>query len=550
MDKWNAAIIIAFVIAIVLIAYSFYIRQSYQSTEIFVSMPKNISGIYPYQKVVIPIVIRNIGNSEISGMGISLDINGNLNYTYVVTLPPSKQTTIYYNFTPAVSKTYNISVIADQGGMYNIKNRAESKNETTIYVGSAAEFEPFLYIPLANANRYGYYKLTNGGLISADYVYNKYGLSLFDLFGNSIFGSFMLPFFNITINYINNVSASFATYKNNTYALSIWINGYINETTFDTYLQGKGIAVRNITIDGNTVSEANYTGNVSVCDWYNKGWTEIILARNLSCIDMISNNASEYKVGSIQFINQSLVDIRSDLNSSNITSLGYFGIADQNQASAGIIGRSDSMLLMPTISVNSSVNETCSGIINVLGNRSFCSTYLPPTNGSISGLSLIRTTGEVGNRNLSVFSLVNTSKIDYIPQLAAALIEKLNYSGSYTSFKSIYTNTCNFSSALACNGIAFNNGTATLHVKNILNKSMRINSIACYVSGNYTASKINETLTPNSMAYENVTCYQNGRPMSGLYLSLLRFNLILNYSVANKTSVVTGNATVSIFGNQ
>jgi archaellum component FlaF (FlaF/FlaG flagellin family) len=534
------------VIIIAIVGVALYFRYFWQP-QISVALGINggpTSHFYPYQKAAFQINVFNNGSSAVSNLSIGVLVNGNLSTLYKVTLPSGKKTTIAYNYSPTAEGSYNISVVADPGKLYNIADRSKTLVSTSIRVFAAQAASPASMLPSNGIMSFRNASLTNGGLLLGTYLFDQYNVGLFRLTGNGQIDTFLKPILNLTSYYIKNVTLAEATYPNNSDVYSIWVKGYLSPSIFSAATVGSSLSTTNVSTKMGEATFIKMLNDTTFCGWYSGGWLKILAEQNYSqaCYAIMNEsnlgaNASQPAVFSKMFL--------SGLSITNASVLGsYSSHGEEGDFLAGVYLISNSSFIYDTISNTSGPrNTTCYGVISTLNGTSFCSTYILPKSGKIGAISLIRTTAYKGPYNLTAFSLVNASFTLSQVGSAAAVLQKINATGAPLTFTSALVNSCEFNDTFGCSNLQYGNGKASFTLINKLDQSARLNSVRCYQTAGVYSTPLNQTLVPGGSTGISTPCYNVTSPINGLSINL-HLGIAVNYTVSNSTQVVVGSAFV------
>ncbi|MDE1855676.1 MAG: hypothetical protein KGH49_00325 [Candidatus Micrarchaeota archaeon] len=538
--------IIWILLVVVIVAVALYFRlYGNQTVSVFVGINSSYvtaNTLYPFQKVVLPISVMNTGGSNIVSMLFSVSANGNFSNTYQLTIPPGKIAILHYNFTPSLPGTYKVSVVADPAHVFSISDIASAGNSTTVTIQQPANAAPYTLLPKGNITSYQLSNNNRAGLISSDYLvgtYNLYGFASSGL-NNGFIGSIL----NISQQYVMNVSSASADYGNGGFASSTWIRGYVSPTIVGVAALGKGYKVTNYTIAQRTVTLAAVQNSTTLCSWYDSGWTKIVIYHNSSSSCLRIYN------GTIKTLNATLVQPNSTMYGkmalANATQLGNYTSYSGSGTAYSRMFLLGTQIIAPKVSTGNIGSTTCFGVLRSGNKTSYCSTYLVPANGTISGIGLVRTTSYIGRYNVSVFSLVNNSQLLSAANTAGQLISGLGLNGSSASFSNGFSNTCSFGNVLSCSNAQFYNGTLSLKITNDLNSTIKLNSLLCHTAGAGNVTRLSDALAPGNSLNASTKCYTLGSVIEGIPLNL-KLNLVLNYTESNSIKMLNGNATVNIF---
>jgi hypothetical protein len=530
-------------VAIVLVALCFrYFYQLPINIELSMSNTAANSILYPYQKVILPILIYNNGGSNIKNMSIGIIINNNLTTLYKITLPAGKQTTVSFNYTPNAPGTYNITAIADPSKLYDIIDREKSLSNIVLFVETPENATPYKLLQAKNLTSLQTINLGRGGYLVNVYINNEYNISDFAIVSNKAINKLLSPILNLTSYYITNITVSNAKYANNSSACSMWIRGYISPSIISIAANASGLYSNNISTTFGNMTFVKVSNKTTLCSWYSGGWLKVFAyVGNATCYQAINSS----KTGAISGIAQNNFYKRLLLKNSSI--LSNYTETNGNVNYAAILSLlNSSSFIYAKIANNTPTNNTCYGIIDKVNNTYYCSSYILPISKQITGLSLIRTTAYVNTYNLTVISLSNTTRVLEQVPININTIENFNISGRSLAFVSGLINTCSFNESFPCSDVTFRNGTIAFRIINNMSKSVRLNSLRCYTYGSSNSTSLNTTLNAGNGISITAPCYSYGGEITGVALNL-HLNLLLNYSVLNKTQTLVGSAHI-LFG--
>ncbi len=554
------------VIILVILSVALYVRLFYQPT-ISLVLSTNASEtqqLFPYQKVVLGVSVLNNGDTPIDNMSIGVLINGNVTTLYKIILPAGKETEIVYNYSPSAAGNYNLSFVADPGKLYDIADRARSQVSVVLDVVEPQNASAYSLLPAANITSLEYAEMNSPGYAVSSVVAGEYGFKLFNLTDNTQLNGFLSPIFNVTIDYIKNVSIAKASYSDGLKMYSIWIRGYLAPDIFALSTSAlAGIKpVQTVTNAGNTtfIEFGNYT---TFCSVYSGGWLKALaVVGNETCVSALNSTAQTVAtppatVGALH-PNSTLLQSLSDIGlysgyqiyqNSSSCSNGTTACPPTKELYSGVLLAAN---ITPLSFVyagvwnNSLVPEsnTCFGVPTNVSGTNYCSTFIFPTSGKIGNVSLIRTTAFVNSYNISAFSFVNTSHaIDQVP-VAVAILKTFNISGASVPFAYGFVNTCSFNDSFSCSNLTFVNGTVGFKLEDNMSKSVQLNSISCYSDALTTLQMpLNISLASGESNTLQTGCYSIVGKITGVPIGL-RLNLRLNYTVTNSTYTLIGNASI------
>lgn len=537
----NKEVYLWLILIVVVALAALYLRYFYQA-QIGLELSLNTTGInltmYPYQRLELPIIIYNSGASAIENLSVGLFTNGNFTVPYAITLPQGKQVVILYNYSPSKPGTYNIVVTADPGKLYNIPDRSKTTASISLVVKVPENASSYALLPNANRTSVQETNLDKGGYVVQAYLGNKYTTSDFALIKSTQINKILAPLLNDTFNDIYNMSVSTAEYANNDSEYSIWIRGYLNASVvLSLFSKASTSASQNVHTPFGNVTYITLPNSTTLCGWYSGGWLKLFgYVGSRTCYQVLSTGAKNGT--SPSFVKM------PDLT--NVTSLAnYTGSGINGKYAATLSLTPDSFIYAKISNGTSAVaSDTCFGIVDSVNGISYCSTYISSISGQIGNLSLVRTSAYVGNYNLSVFSLSNTSELFYQVPININVVKGFGISGNYLRFTSALADTCAFNASFPCSNMTFANGVIRINVENDFGSAVKLNSLGCLTRGLFNSSNLGGlALAPGKSANLTASCFSNGAVLKGILLNL-NLNLLLNYTIANRSQTLTGKAQV------
>ncbi len=532
---------IAFVV--IVLAVALYVRLYYQPQLdlqlTFANSSQPAVSLYPYQKLSVPMEISNTGSATATNMSVGVYVDGNLTTLYRVYLPGGKSEPITFNFTTSYAVgRHTVYVVIDPDKLYNIKNRQDTQlqfNFTELAPQAAA---PNSSLP---SNGIAGQTLLNsgyGGIIVGSYLSYNYSISAFNFGGPEPISSFLYPFLNLTASYDKEVSIASASYGNGTYAYSVWLQGYLTPNVVGIAASGQGRNITNYTEPYGGVSLVKLGRNFTLCSWYSGGWLKMLFYNGSSCLGMINSTYGTH----IDY-----APLYDKLVVPNGTLEANYSAVSGNELRTSALVVQDSGFVYESIWPEGTVKGVCQGLIDDVNGTPFCSTYLVPNFGTIGNVSVVRTSADVNDYNLSVVAITNTS--DLLSQVSdnIGLINSFGIKGSAINFTSGINNTCVFGGYFQCSGMQLLNGTATFTVKNLLDSKVRLTGVGCDKAGAPVTVPLNTTLAVNASTTLSLKCYNDGVPLSGAYVSLA-LDLPINYTQGNLTTSVLGHGYIEVSG--
>ncbi|MEM3781614.1 MAG: CARDB domain-containing protein [Candidatus Micrarchaeaceae archaeon] len=535
----NREIYLWILLFIAIIGIALYVRLLYQPVlSIVLSSNASVqNNIYQYQTINIPIKVLNNGHAPIRNMTVGVYVNNNITTYYHVTIPQGKEAILDFQYMPDVPGNYTVEAIADPGRFYDIADRQAAQTSISFKALSPENATPYFALPKGNITEEAFAKTNSAGYAFASDINATYGITGLKPANNAV-NRFLDSVLEYVLNYVSSVSFASAQYANGSSAYAIWLQGSISPNITNTASLINGIKSVNESIDGKTVTFVKLTNSTSICSYYSQGWIKILAFNGTgTCVGAL-------QTGKLSNFSKSTFFERMPI--ANSISLGNYSLVGKNASISGTLAylKNTSFIYASISSANSSnENNTCYGLITTNANESFCSEYIFAESKAMqTGTSLIDTRAYIGNYNVSVYSLVNTSLLlDQVP-INIGVIKGFNLTGPSVSFVSGISSTCSFNTTFACYNASFYNSTISFHIKN-LNKTVRLNSIACYASPSFKPVPINETLLSNETKNISVACYENGALLSGIALNL-HLNLVANYTINGKNETALGTAYI------
>jgi CARDB len=530
---------------VVIAAAALYFRYFYQQ-QISMGLVMNGSSagsfLYPYQNARLPISVYNYGSSPIMNMSIGLFVNGNLLTLYRVTLPAGKQTVIPFNYTPTVPGTVNITAEADPSRLYYLSSRKNTTSGILLTVLRPANATPYALLPSNGMILRHDLNLSRSGYAVDAYLYGAYNESEFAIVDNALIRNFLGPVLNLTASYISSIQVSDAKYGNGDKAYSIWINGYLSPSIFGTAANGMGVNANTVHSGVGNVTFVKISNGTTFCSWYSGGWNKILAySGSMACYQALG-------VGAGMTQNSAIANpVRGKLTLTGASVIAnYTGVSGAANYAATLSLLGNSSFVYAKIANHTAVNNVCYGLTANVNGMSFCSTYQIPVSGKIGGASsLMKTTAYAGTQNLTVMSLLNASLLSQQVQMNIGIIRSFNISGTPITFQSGLVNGCSFNASFPCTNVSFSNGTVRFALKNGIGNGIKLNSLSCYATAvlNPTSTPVNQVVAAGATYNAMVPCYNYLGKISGIAYNL-NLGLGLNYSVANVTHALSGNAYI------
>ena len=523
--------------------YRFYYTASYQLTVSF-NKTRLDANIYPYQNVVMPIVVTNTGGSSISNLDFGLYMNGSLKNTYKLDIPVGKTAIIPFNYTPAKSGMYNVSVVADPGRVFDISDRAQAQANASFVVSNSESPAPYSYIARNGLVSGSYANLKSSGVVTDSFFYTNFSSSPMVFSNISALNGFLYPITSIAGTYINEMAYSNGAYSGNNAISSIWLKGYLEPSAF-VYAAGyKDLAHHNFTYNGTQVTFVKLSNISTMCSWYSGGWIKMIGTNGTeNCTSILEHAPASYYTPEMQNIK-----FRNDSFAANATVIGNYSGFVGNVFSHGELLEMNNSIHYIQISTNlTNPLLVCYGAIYNISDTSYCSTYDLPVSGKIGNYSLVSTRAYVGGVNYTDYSLSSTSDLlGTIPE-AIGLIHSSFYNSSAKAlvFLPGIQSQCGFVEGFNCTDVSFSNSTLSFRVINNLTDTVSLTAGSCFAeSPSLLFTKVNYTLKSKQAANLSIGCtYYNGTKIYGVPFNLY-LGLTLNYTLNRTRLQANGSAYV------
>ncbi len=296
MDKESIFWIVLILTLIVLTVYVKFYHTQPVSLFINLSSGSQLSTAYPYQRITLPILVKNTGGSGVSRIPVQVYINGSKNTAYSLTIPVGKVAYIPFNFTPDSAGTFNITVVADPEKLYQVSNRALAKNSTTVLITKPEAPTPYNLLPSGNVVNYEDDNLGAKAFILASYISSNYSIGVFTPIPSQ--DKFLFSVLNITQSYLNNMVAAYASYGNGGFADSVWFSGSISPSVLAAAAAAKDYSITNFTFDGASSSQIKIDNSTTLCGWYQEGWIKTLLYQNstVTCATILNESGNKLNV--------------------------------------------------------------------------------------------------------------------------------------------------------------------------------------------------------------------------------------------------------------
>jgi hypothetical protein len=437
--------------------------------------------------------------------------------------------------------------VADPSRLYDIVDREGTVSGAVLSIMAPQKAAPYTLLPSNGLQSREDINLTGSGYAVDSYLYNEYNASEFAFIDNPEINSFIGPVLNITAGWINEAYASTARYNNGDRAYSIWLSSYISPSVVGIAANGRGLTPKYIPTRFGNMTFVQIANGTTFCSWYGGGLLKMLAySGSMTCYQAI--NISQYGALNASLLGKSA---NAGLNITGGSRLGnYAGVSGAANYAATLSLLGNSSFVYAKISNHTVVSNFCYGSMATVNGINYCSTYVIPISGKIGGADeLIKTTAYIGTHNLTAMSLSNSLLLSYQVATNIGIIKSFNITGTPMAFQSGLVNTCSFNSSLPCSRPNFGNGNLTFTLKNGMNQSVKLNRLSCYANNVLVQNSIVMGAQVAAHGTYNVTvpCYNILGRISGVALNL-NLNLQLNYSVANVTRTLPGQAYILIGG--
>ncbi len=538
---------IAVVAAIVVFAAAVLLRPA-ASYSVHVSMqPVGISGtaLYPYQPVYFRVTVDNTGQA-ISDMPLSIYLNNSIFKSYKVSIPAHESATINGTYVFQSNGTYEFDAVADPGDLLTLTNRSAATGTLSYTVSAPQTPDLYAFVPNNGIVDTHSFTLFGKGAALAVVLARAYNVSAFvPYLGQTPSVMSMLLVDLVSSGAVNLVNGVSSTYLNGTSAYGLWIQGTLNATSIGTLLATYPFGASATNIANATAYYSRVDNRTSICAFSANGWTKLLEYYNDSlpgtCITVagsaytpiLANYTSAALAvsglgvygGNFVYVNSSSEGVGIDYNVSanSIASINFFQNAYGDFATS----------LESHHAATPPANNTCRGLVytNNATNTSMCSVYVPAVQNGYSNESVVMSTDLMSDYTASVYSFVNSPYTVAAHFNAGSLISKLGINETSARWQPAFRNSCSFGNvSIGCSVLSFNSTTsaARINISNGLGSRIRINTLACYLTGARQNETVNATLAPGTSVTENVTCSNSYVTLASAETSYI---LAMNYTV-------------------
>ncbi len=520
---------------IAIAAVSVYFRYVYSpSLAISVRLGGHQSSIYEFNSTVIPVVVSNLGGSQIRNMSIGMFVNGTLSGVYRVSVPGHGEAEFNFTYVGKYPGLYNITAVADPGRLYNIGDRNLTHDGFDLQVLRIDNASPSELMP-GDPIAYNESDMSALGYAVSSYLYENYSEGGFSLTRIKNLNSLLYPMLNLSLPYLNSIKAVSAVYSNQTLA-SVWLSGFIKPSIVADAAIGKGANVVNETVGNMSIAYASLGKNLTLCSWYSGGWTKSLAAEgSTTCNEIVgmkfSHGASDF---AFNF---------TGINAIDTGTIGNFTSVSAGSYDYGRLFVSNKSIIFASVGNKGVVNDSgCYGVLDSFNGINYCSSYVLDKSGSISNLSLVRTTEYVKGLNVSASALVNVSMVLDQASKNIGILLALGFGGQSLNFTPEVRNVCVIK-GFACSNAIFDNGTISFSLRSQSNQTIKLDSISCYEAGQANVSRLSGVILGGEVANVSASCYNYGTRLTGL-LAGLNLHLALNYTEGGANIETNGTATI------
>jgi hypothetical protein len=525
------------IIAIAIVATSYIIISNVMNANSNHSLSiktyyTNVSDLYPFNTTRFLILINNTGKNNINDLLVGFYLNNKPLHMYNVSIPTGETAPIRINYTFKTTGTHDFKVVADPANVLDLNTR-NSTQSIIVNVKNASITNPFSQLPNGTIVSSYNFSLAGDSLPVIAELNNYYKIDIFDSM-TPINKNVLSKIFIDSTGTIQYSYGAYAKYKSGAQAQAVFLQGTVNPSFINSIIES--FNPDKLSFNGTTAFMLN--NRTSICVSSKSGFTSILFynsTNNSNCISLKENSISNYSQpqGNLSRYTQEFVYINS-------TRLG--NIFGSNNKSVYLVNEFQNKYGVFFSSINKTEitqpgKNICYGVIS--NNSNVCSIYLKPSYNYTGNYGVVDSEELAGNYILNVYSIVNTSELQNSAYNSANLLSRLNLSEKPLLWYGPYQNSCNIrTAAMSCNVTTSytSNNTASVKLFNLLNQSIRINYLSCFVPGLRKNQTINETIPPDSYANVSVLC-QN---IPEIILPINSYNLSINYNLGNHSYNATG----------
>ncbi|MEM3841385.1 MAG: hypothetical protein QXN59_01675 [Candidatus Micrarchaeaceae archaeon] len=530
-------IIAIFVIVVVYTAIYFTILNTSASVEVHMSIT-NATNVYPYNISYIRINVTNTGGKLIKGLLLNVYVNDVSKKLYTLTIPVKKTAELNFSYIYNSPGNYSFSALANPGDILNLSKSSITLASQTVRVRRPQSPIIADYLPNLHGGYTKNIALSAYGVSVAPALFSQYSLGP----EVSIMSNRTSSIEDI-ISHLSSVESLENAYTANNSILvgQAWIQG-----TSPSILAGtmEGLGFSELSPLSNGSVRYLYKGNTSACIYFQDGWTKLVYVINNGSATCANYYAYPQNLSAIESVTN---EINASRYLSNSTAL--FTYANSSQV-GGIIFKNATTLSLSNIFANSygifisTLSKThnykngsyvCYGLLNY--NNSICTIYGIALNSSFKNFSLVESEMDTPNYTVSIYSIVPVGETSAAYLSGVKLIKHLNITEEPYEWVSAFSDSCTLNAKISCKVVNWTVNSAELNFTNNMNSTIRLDSLACYLSIPSALSKIGESILPGKSLLYNATCSYGAIGSFGI---ISNYTLQLNYTINGKNETANG----------
>jgi hypothetical protein len=574
MKDNNALVYGAIVVVAVLVIVGAYIAVSVlapPSYDIGLALSANNVGgvVYPYQSTVFNIIVTNNGGRPVVGLPVAFYVNGAQRNYSTFAIPAHQSVALQEVYTYLQPGSYLFSAAADPGNVLPITNASAARN--SIVIATALPEPASVYSSVPNSNIVSTESFTSSGtgLLSGSLMSYLYNISAIGGI-NGLDNGILAKTYQDLYQYVAVANGAYSLYSNGTASYSAWLQGSLYPQAVAAVVSSFGKQVSPVNSAMGTVEFAALSNTVSLCSYYDSGWTKIIEFYNASngesCASFVGKTYTDLEsnaiVAALKTSRLGKFTASNQVNSSqiswqhfyynNATVLGQSVEYSGNSVAASTLFELQSpqgIFLSSIRNVATNVlaaNNICFGLESDVNRTSVCSVALPTTAKlGNQTFGAVYSSYISSNYTAAVYSLLSEAYLTEAHGNAAELISKLGINGSQVIWTSPFKNSCEFDSGFGCRINRFGaNSTVNITVTDLNYTSVSLTNVTCAIGGGFPAEALNTTLSRGANTSITTVCHVI--PVS-LFAGQDSFILSLGFKYRNTPMIVNGtlNATTS-----
>lgn len=552
--EYKGIIVYALIAVIIVAAVLFVLSSSTLRGSYNVNVALYTTGqtaIYPYQTSHFVINVTNNGTTNINNMLLGFYLNGIAITTNTVSIPPHQSIILYRTYTYKSSGNYNFQAVADSGHLLDIKDRPQATGSFESEITQPQTADVYSSIPNGNITSTQEFTLSGLGAYSSVAVAKRYNITLFNqLFGPS--QGVMLEVFQNLAAGVAYAKGAYVQYANNSTAYVVWLQGTVNTSNVNALLSS---FVGSSTAQYNGITYTRISNTLSICDWYESGWTKLISYYNNSNKETCMGFAPmRFNSSEGAFFNNSLISktnltgYQSEFYYTNSTALGgILSYSNNSMSETRLFNNTVGLFATGVSELPNSINgiatgpNICYGLIYSNGSTHVCSVVVPTKNKSITlPFELVKSTEILPNYLVSVYSLVNSTLTTIAHDNAANLINVLTKNSISATWTTGFQNGCLIENlSMSCKFLSFNynSTTAYMNITNMFASAIKINKISCEYAPGFPNTTINQTIQANKTASLEFACHNLPIPSTA---PITQYDLNITYVVNGSTRSAQG----------